>query len=380
MAVKIGVIGIGVVGRIRSRAFARDIEGSELAAVCDLDPAALDWAKQEFGDGVKCFDDAEKMWDSVDAVMIATRHYDHPTLAIRAFEKGKHVCVEKPAGVHPKQVREMNEAAAATGTVFTIHFQQRYKPINQLLHGLIQSGEIGRVQRINWIITTWFRSQQYYNSGGWRATWAGEGGGVLLNQAPHQLDLWHWFFGMPSRVRAFCYEGKYHEMETEDEATIFMEYEDGCTGVFIASTAENPGTNRLEIKGDRGEIIVDGGKICCRRTRYPVQESIKTTKFSSWGGETWPVDLTPSLGDAGPSLDQDFIDAIAKGKETLVPGESGLNEVLLASAALQSAWDDGWVEIANFDDDRYLAQLLAKAQESTFKKGELSTPNFDEGY
>ena len=380
MAVRVGMIGVGVVGRIRSRMYANKIDGADLTAVCDIDPAALDWAEQEFGDEVERFDDAEKMWDAVDAVFVATPHYQHPPLAIRAFQEGKHVCIEKPAGVHPGHVREMNEAAKKAGKVFCVHFQHRYKPVNQLIHSLVQSGELGEIRRINWIITTWFRSQQYYNSGGWRATWAGEGGGVLLNQAPHQLDLWQWFFGMPRRLRAFCYEGKHHEIETEDEATLFMEYDNGATGVFITSTSENPGTNRLETKGNRGKLVVEDGEVTCRRTRYPVQKSIETTKFSSWGGETWPVDLQPSLGPSDRSLDQDFIDAINNGSQTLVPGASGLNEVLLASAAIQSSWDDNWVVIDEFDDDRYLGQLQDRIKNSTFEKTELSTPNYDEGY
>jgi predicted dehydrogenase len=203
---------------------------------------------------------------------------------------------------------------------------------------------------------------------------------VLLNQAPHQLDLWQWFFGMPRRVRAFCYEGKYHDMETEDEATVFMEYDSGATGVFITSTAENPGTDRLEIKGNRGEIVVENGELTYNRTRYPVQERIETTRFTAWGGETWPVDLEPSLGSSDRRLDQDFIDAINAGAPTLVPGASGLNEVLLASAAIQSSWDDGWVDIGAFDDQRYLEQLREKIENSTFEKTELTTPNYDEGY
>jgi predicted dehydrogenase len=236
------------------------------------------------------------------------------------------------------------------------------------------------VRRINWIITTWFRSQHYFNTGGWRATWEGEGGGVLLNQAPHQLDLWQWFFGMPKRLRAFCYNGKYHQIETEDEATLFMEYENGATGVFITSTAENPGTNRLEITADRGKVVVENGKITYQRLKDSVQHAIETTKIVAWGGPSW--DVSVGVPDSAGSPIREWVDAIKTGDSSgmITPGASGLNECLLASAAIQSGWNDAWVELAEFDDKKYEEQLRERIVQSDFVKPELSTPNYDEGY
>jgi predicted dehydrogenase len=381
MSVAVGVIGIGVVGRGRCRAFAEQTEGCHLAAACDIDPARLDWVRETFGEEVACCTDPSEMIRQVDAVMIATPHYDHPPLAVEAFGAGRHVLIEKPAGVYTQQVREMNAAAQAAGTVFAIHFQHRFRPEMQLLREMVQGGEVGPIRRINWINTGWFRSQHYYNTGGWRATWAGEGGGVLLNQAPHQLDLWQWLFGLPTRVRGFCYEGKYHDIEVEDDVTAFLEYEDGKTGVFITSTGEHPGTDRLEVVADRGQLVYDRDGLHYRRTRRSVQEAIRTTKLVAWGGDVWDVNLPKSERQGGPPVAQEFIDAIREGRApATVPGESGLNETLLANAILQSSWDDDWVTLADFDDARYKRQLDQKIADSTCEKAALATPNFDENY
>ena len=378
--VKIGVIGIGVVGRGRSKTIARDTKNAELTAVCDIDPQALKWAEEEFGDEVGRYASSTEMLPHVDAVVIATPHDSHPTLALEAFEAGKHVLIEKPAGITPGSVREMNAAAEKAGTAFAIHFQHRYKGPNQLVHDLVHNGEIGKVRRINWIITTWFRSQRYFNTGGWRGTWEGEGGGVLMNQAPHQLDLWQWFFGMPERVRAFCYNGKYHDIETEDEATLFMEYADGTTGVFITSTAENPGTNRLEIVAERGKVVVEDGKVTYRRLKDNVQEVIETSEHMGWGGPVWNVDV--DIPDKVGMPIHDWVAAIVGGdySKLIAPGASGINECLLAAAAIKSSWDDEWVGLADFDDEAYAKQLREKIDQSDFVKPELATPNYDENY
>jgi len=378
--IKVGVIGVGVIGRSRSKEIATETKDACLSAVCDLDPAALEWAKNEWGDDVARFQSASEMLEHVDAVVIATPHYDHPPLAIEAFEAGKHVLIEKPAGITPGSVRKMNASAEKAGRAFAVHFQHRYKGVNQLVHDLIHRGEIGNVRRINWTITTWFRSQHYFNTGGWRATWEGEGGGVLMNQAPHQLDLWQWFFGMPERLRGFCYNGKYHNIETEDEATLFMEYASGTTGVFITSTAENPGTDRLEIVAERGKVLVEGNKVSYQRLKDNVQQAIDTTKIVGWGGPVWNVET--DIPDSAGKPIQDWVDAIVSGDySTLtVPGASGLNECLLAAAGVKSTWDDNWVNLSNFDDEGFETQLKEKIKQSDFVKPELATPNFDENY
>lgn len=234
--VKIGVIGIGNMGSSHAQYIKQgDIPNAEVTAVCDTNPDRLKWAKENLGEDIKVFDNAEAFFASkaMDAVMIATPHYDHPPLAIESLQKGYHTLIEKPAGVYTRQVREMNEVAQKSGKVFGIMFNQRTNPIYQKVKDLVESGELGDIKRTVWIITNWYRSQSYYDSGGWRATWAGEGGGVLLNQDPHQLDLWQWICGMPRRVRAFMYFGKYHDIEVEDDVTAYVEYENGATERYL---------------------------------------------------------------------------------------------------------------------------------------------------
>ena len=223
--VRFGMIGVGNMGTSH---FKMHAEGKHkelrFTACADINPARLEAAK-EILPGIKCFDTAEALIDSgeVDAVLIATPHYDHSPIAQYALSKGLHVLTEKPAGVYTKQVREMNEAAAKTDRVFGIMYNQRTNCVYRKMREIVQSGELGEIRRVSWIITDWYRTQAYYNSGGWRATWEGEGGGVLLNQCPHNLDLWQWICGLPVKVRAFCHEGKWHDIEVEDDVTIYAE-------------------------------------------------------------------------------------------------------------------------------------------------------------
>ncbi len=219
-----------------------------------------------------CFTNAGEMLDSglVDAVLIALPHYDHPVYAQKnVFERKIHVLTEKPSGVFARQVREMNEAADRSGVKFGIMFNQRTNPIYIKAREIVKSGLLGEPKRLVWIITNWYRTQAYYDSGTWRASWNGEGGGVLLNQAPHNLDLWQWIFGMPKRVRAFCSVGKYHNINVEDDVTIYGEYDNGATATFITTTGEAPGTNRLEISGDCGKIIIEDGRLKWWRLSVP---------------------------------------------------------------------------------------------------------------
>ena len=253
--VRYGVIGIGNMGTGHvQRLINGNIPGAELTAVCDIKQDRLDWAKKACGDRpIGYFLDSHELIESglVDAVMIATPHYFHPIIGIDAFEHGLHVLSEKPIGVYTKKVREFMAAAEKSGKAFGIMYNQRTDAFYQKMREMVKSGELGELKRCVWIITDWYRSQAYYNSGGWRATWAGEGGGVLMNQCPHNLDLWQWIFGMPSAIYANCEYGKYHDIEVEDDVTAMAKYPNGATGVFITTTGEYPCTNRLEITGSR---------------------------------------------------------------------------------------------------------------------------------
>jgi predicted dehydrogenase len=370
---RIGVVGLGNMGSGHLKYLGKDeVNGAELTAVCDNRPERLEWAKNTLKDSVRRFASAEELFasGSVDGVIIATPHYYHPPMAIEAFKHGLHVLSEKPAGVYTRQVREMNEAAAKSGKVFGIMFNQRTNPIYQKLRDLISSGELGEIRRTNWIITNWYRSQSYYDSGGWRATWAGEGGGVLLNQDPHQLDLWQWTVGMmPTRVRAFCQFGKYRNIEVEDDVTAYVEYANGATGVFITTTGEAPGTNRYEISGDRGKIVIENNQLTFWRLRVPESQFNREYKGGFGQPECWKIDI-PVAGDRSDGhmrVTQNWADAINKGTKLLAPGEEGIKGLTLSNAMHLSTWTDNWVNLP-IDEELFYAKLQERIAESKSTK------------
>lgn len=364
--IKVGVIGIGNMGK--SHALQLDkglIDGAALTAVCGRKDQ-IEWAQNNMTGEVQCFEDEEAFFNEsgIEAVIIATPHYSHPELAIKAFAKGMHVLLEKPAGVYTKNVLEMNEAAASSGKVFGMMYNQRTNPLYQKLRELIQSGELGEIKRTNWIVTDWYRSQSYYDSSKWRATWKGEGGGVLLNQAPHQLDLWQWTTDlMPKRVHAFSHYGKYHHIEVEDDVTAYVEYENGATGVFITSTGEAPGTNRFEIVGDRGKMVVENEGL----TFYRLTQSEREFNASYTEGfgepECWKIDIPVKGENSGHrGIIQNWTDAIGKGTPLLAPGEEGIKGLEMANAIYLSSWLNETIEWP-IDADLYYEKL------QIFRKG-----------
>lgn len=368
---RIGVIGIGNMGSYHALCLNNgEIPNAELAAVCDISPQRLKWAAENLGAGVQRFDRAEMLFQSglVDGVIIAVPHYDHPTLSIEAFKHHLHVLCEKPAGVYTKQVKRMNEAAAESGRVFGIMYNQRTNPLYLKLRELVKAGELGEIKRTNWIITNWYRPQAYYNSGGWRATWAGEGGGVMLNQCPHNLDLWQWTCGMPIRVRAFCGCGKYHDIEVEDDVTAYVEYENGATGVFITSTGDAPGTNRFEITGDMGKIVIEDGKLNFWRNRLSEREFNKTTTIPFSQPEVWKCEVPLSGTEtAHKGIIANWAEGILKGTPLLAPGEEGINGLQISNAIYLSSWLNDMVEIP-VPEDLYYEKLKEKIGASSYKK------------
>jgi predicted dehydrogenase len=369
--VRIGIVGVGNIGRRHATYLAAHaVHGAELVAVCDVNPERRAWARQHLPE-VAVFERLDEMFDraGLDGVIVAVPHYGHPEVAQAAFGRGLHVLIEKPAGVYTRAVRAMNEAARTSGRVFAIMYNQRTNPLYQKLRDLIVSGELGPIRRTHWTITSWYRSQSYYDSGEWRATWAGEGGGVLVNQAPHQLDLWQWTTGMmPSRVRAFCHFGKYHQIEVEDEVTAYVEYPNGATGVFITSTAEAPGTNRFEIVGDRGKLVVENDELTFWRLRVSEREFNRTYRGGFGQPEAWPCRI-PVRGQEGQhqAITQNWVDAIRHGQDLIAPGEEGLWAVELANAMHLSTWLDDWVTIP-VDENRYWTELQKRIEASAAKK------------
>ncbi len=337
--VRLGLLGMGNIGKFHADyLLAGKVARCELAAVCSTSPQKLDAFKAK---GVAVFDDAAKLIHSgaVDAVLVATPHPQHPAQGIAALEAGLHVMVEKPIASHKADAERLIAAARTRPKqIFGAMFQLRTEPRYGKIRKLIQDGDLGPIVRVNWIITDWFRTEAYYASGGWRATWRGEGGGVLLNQCLHQLDTLQWLVGMPARVRGFCQLGRFHAIEVEDNVTAHLEWAGGATGVFISSTGEAPGTNRFELAGTRGRVVLENNRLAFTRNEADMLEFSRAAKTGFTRPEVWQCDIPFDNAPAQhATLMQNFVDAILDGAPLLVPGAEGICSVELANAMLYSS-------------------------------------------
>lgn len=362
--VRIGIIGYGKMGSQHTKAFMDGkIPNAVLTAIADIDMKRVEAARECCGDKVSYFDSAEALIHSglVDAVIPTVPHYFHPVYAIEAFEAGLNYLCEKPAGVYTKQVEMMNEAAKKSGKVFGIMYNQRTNPLYQKARDLVKSGEIGELIRTNWIITNWYRSQSYYDQSSWRATWAGEGGGVLLNQNPHNLDLFQWICGMPSRVKADMWYGKHRNIEVEDEVYAMVEYPNGAVGSYITTVADTPGTNRLEITGTKGKLVIENDSIVFYRLREDSVSFNNRYKKGIGQPECWKCEI-PVKGTytSHPGIIRNFCDAILTGSQLIAPGEEGILGLSISNAMHLSSWLGGkWIDLP-LDGDLYAEELAKK--------------------
>ena len=380
--VRYGVIGIGNMGTSHSGWLAGGkIPGATLTAVCDIDEKRRAWAKENLPE-VAVFEDYKELLDSklVDAVIIAVPHYLHPEMAIEALKRNINTMVEKPAGVYASQIREMNaEAEKHPDVKFAMMFNQRTNPLYQKVKEILDAGTIGELRRVTWIITSWWRTQKYYDSSAWRATWAGEGGGVLVNQAPHQLDLLQWLCGMPSLMDAHFKYGAHRDITVEDDVTAYFEYPNGATGTFITCTHDALGTDRLEIHGDNGKIIITDSK-CVTVKKMDKPEDVWNHELdfrqmlALVKGQTQQKLYTEETFECPENWDQQHIDvlinftnAIAKGEELIAPGAEGIKAVEIANAMFLSDWLGHAVTIP-VDDELFYAKLQEKVQEEKNRK------------
>ncbi len=362
MSIKVAVIGIGNIGTAHaSTIFNGEIDGMELCALCDTNENRISELKSLFPN-IPTFKSSDELLESkiADAVIIATPHYFHPSIALKALQSGHNVISEKPIGVYTYGMNKLLEAQKRSGKVFAVMLNQRTNKLFSLAKKMISDGKIGSIKRSVWIITNWYRTDEYYASGSWRASWQGEGGGVLTNQAPHNLDLWQWLCGMPSSIYAVCNEGKYHNIEVEDEATIYAEYENGASGVFISSTGDYPGTNRLEITGDKGKIVLEKGTL----TLTELSESERGFCKGKCGE---PI-LTESVFydeeyNGHKRILQNFANAILYGEELISPASDAVNEVLICNASYMSSWMGEKIKLP-FDEEKYLDMLKKKIENS----------------
>ena len=365
--VRIAVIGIGAMGTAHLVTIAKQPKFA-LTAVCDIIPERARAASEKYN--CRMYTDSDQILQEhvADAVLIATPHYFHTTIGMAALTSGHHVLVEKPISVHKADCERLIAAHQDKSLVFAAMFNQRTDPYYKRIRRLVKDGELGRLTRVNWIITDWFRTDAYYASGSWRATWKGEGGGVLLNQCPHNLDLLQWICGMPARVHGFCELGRWHPIEVEDQVTAYLEYPGLCTGVFITTTGEAPGTNRLEIAGDRGKLVCENGALTFIRNEVPMGEYCRTSPEFFGRPEVWRIEL-PVEGTGGQHAEilANFADAILAGAALIAPAEEGINSVELANSILYSSLTGRPVELP-LDSAAYERKLQELIQGSTYVK------------
>ncbi len=371
--VRIGIIGMGNMGRSHAGRIQKDeVPHMKLGAVCDIDSEARAWCKENLP-SVPVFESAEEMMEKaeLDAILVAVPHYDHPKYVMMGFEKGLHVYCEKPAGVYTKQVIEMIEAAKKTDLVFSAGFQQRTTPTFQKIREMVQSGELGHIKKIMWIITSWYRPQAYHDSSEWRSTWRGEGGGTLVNQNPHNIDLFQWMFGMPDQVMSTIDYGKYYDIEVDDDVTTIFRYNNGTVGIYTTSTGEQPGTNRLEISCDMGKLVLENGVLTFWKSEVSEREFnlTNTASFPNIKCEKIEVEIPAATMQQHNALLENFALAVLTGSPLLAPGLDSLNEVLLADCMYYSDWQgQAWINTHNFDHEGYYQALKAKADASTYVK------------
>ena len=369
--VRLGIIGVGNMGSGHAaNILAGKCPEIELTAVADRREARRQWAKDTLPEGTAIFEEGSDLIQSglCDAVHICTPHYQHPTLAMEAFAAGLHVMCEKPASVYTKAVREMNEAAEKSGKVFAMMFNQRTNCVYRKMHEMVHSGQLGELKRVNWIITDWYRTQIYYDSGDWRATWEGEGGGVLLNQCPHQLDLLQWICGLPKTVQAFCQEGKWHDIEVEDDVTAYLQFANGATGVFVTTTGDAPGTNRFEVTGTLGKLVCENDKLTFWKLAQDEREFCRTATE----GFAQPQCQQVEVETDGENLQHvgvlnAFAGKILHGTPLVAEGTEGLGGLTLSNAMHLSSWLGRAVDIP-FDEELFLSELNKRRATSRKKE------------
>ena len=377
--VKYGIIGLGNMGSGHIASFFKEgnVPNAQVVAIADRKPDKVQRICDKYPNAkFDCYAEGADLIDNadVDAVVVAVPHYQHPELCIRALKRGLNVICEKPAGVYTKQVKEMMAVAKESKSLFTMMFNQRTNCVYRKMREMIAGGEIGTVKRVNWIITNWYRSQSYYDSGDWRATWAGEGGGVLFNQCPHQLDLLQWVTGMmPNKIHSFCHFGKWHKIEVEDDVTAYLEFPNGATGVFVTSTADAPGTNRFEVLGTGGKLVVENDKLTWWKNE--VDERVFNDEYNGGFGEpkyTVSEVETDGKNPQHSGILRNFTNAILGTEPLFVDGKEGINGVEIMDAMLLSTWLGKAVDLP-IDDDLYLKLLNEHIAASVKKEGVTET-------
>lgn len=363
---KFGIAGIGNIGSYHAEnILSGKVTGAQLTAVCDVDGEKLTAFAAKHPE-IARFSDYRGMIDSglLDAVIVAVPHYTHGEITVYALSRGLHTICEKPVAVSVTEALKINQAAKASDGLFAVMFNQRTDPLFAKARELVAGGILGQKKRLTWIVTNWYRTQAYYRSSSWRATWRGEGGGVLLNQAPHNIDLWQWIFGMPDEIYAVCDIAKYHDIEVEDDVRILARYRDGATAEFITSTGEFPGTNRLELVGDLAKLVLEDGKLKITRLNIPEREVCFTSDRGFTDIPSVNSELTPDADVNGHvAIIENFVKAVNGECSLISPGADAINELTISNAAYLSAWTGKPVGIP-FDCADFDARLKKLSEKS----------------
>ena len=376
--VRIGIIGLGNIGQIHvNNLLESKVPRGVLTAVGDAFPDKLPEYEAK---GLKTFDSGEALIGSgeIDALIVATPHFQHTTLGIAALKAGLHVMVEKPISAHKADAERLIAAANARPELtFSGMFQMRVEPRYQKLRKLVRDGELGDLIRVIWIMTDWFRAEAYYQSSDWRATWKGEGGGVLLNQCLHQLDALQWIVGMPSKVQSHVGIGRHHDIEVEDDVTCYMEYANGANGAFITSTGETPGSNRFEIAGTKGRALLENDRLIVTRNEVASDEWSRTSKIGFKQPESSVEEIPiPGADNAHAQLIANFVNAILDGEALIAPGSSGIGSVELANVMVYSGLLGQAVDLP-MDSAAWESKLNELIASSTHEKKTVDVSNED---
>ncbi len=366
--IRTAVIGVGNMGsRYASILQNGAVSGMSLSALTRIRGSYRALLQESIDSGIPVYESADSLFDAVergelqiDAVIIATPHYSHEELAVRAFRNGLHVLCDKPSGVYSRQARLMEEAADSSGRVFSMVFNQRTLPVYKRLKEIVASGRYGALKRVNWVVTDWYRPESYYKSSSWHATWDKDGGGVLLNQCPHNLDLLQWICGCPDRVQSFCHEGRFHEIEVEDDVTAYFEWKNGATGTFITSTGDAPGINRLEISLEEALVVCENGRLRigevyqemgCKEAEYRRESTDFFRKIKGSWNEICPE----KEENPYDKVIQSFADEINGSGPSVADGREGRKSLILSNAVYLSSWEKQMIELPEIGSDDELA-------------------------
>lgn len=363
--VRLGIVGLGNIARQHiNNVNSGAVPGCVLTAVC-----ARSTDQQGELPGVQYFASHQELITSglCDAVLVATPTFSHLEIGLAVLDAGLHLMMEKPIGLSTREGEQLL-ARQATEQVFALMLNQRADPLFEAMRDCIAQGELGEITRTHWTMTHWFRPEVYFQVSEWRATWVGEGGGLLVNQCIHNLDIFQWLTGMPSALRGFCRFGRYHDIEVEDEVTAYLQYASGASGVFVGSTGEAPGVNRLDIVGDRGSLCFDGERLLLTRNTPATSQYSRETRDMFGMPAFEASDITPdrSINQHARVL-ANFVAAILEGEALIAPAAEGLNSLALANAMLLSTWESREVGLP-LDSQVYQAALQQRQRSSQLRQ------------